>query len=242
MYTARLLLKLRALGVQSRWVTLFESWLRVRPAKVAVGGCYSAALMLHDMVFQGTVWGPMLWNIFFADVRQAVKDAGFEEIVFADDLNAYKESPKTTDDESLLKDARKCQDKVHKWGVPNRVTFDPKKESFHVLSLAAPAGTTFKTLGVQFDDGLTMEKAVKATATEAQWKLRTLERSSRFQCAKQMIILYKARVLSYIECRTAAVYHATDTAFQPLNKVQDQFLDRQGVPELDAFMEFNLPP
>ena len=38
--TARLLEKLDAKGVPSRWVTLFGSWFRAREALVAVGGSY----------------------------------------------------------------------------------------------------------------------------------------------------------------------------------------------------------
>ena len=42
-----------------------------------------AACVFHrgpqDMVFQGTVWGPPLWNVFYADARVAIQSAGFEE-------------------------------------------------------------------------------------------------------------------------------------------------------------------
>jgi hypothetical protein len=42
------------------------------------------------MVFQGTVSGPMLWNLFFEDARHAINDCFFTEVVYADDLNAYR--------------------------------------------------------------------------------------------------------------------------------------------------------
>ena len=51
----RLLEKLRAKGVCERWLTLFRSWLRERPAKVAVNGKFSDEIKLRDMVFQETV-------------------------------------------------------------------------------------------------------------------------------------------------------------------------------------------
>ena len=240
--TTRLLQKLEAKGVPSRWLALFGSWLRERPAQVAVGGSYSETLTLHDMVFQGTVWGPLLWNVFFADVADAVRKTGFTEVVFADDCNAYKEVPKTTATEEALAQAQACQQEVHKWGGANHVTFDPEKESFHVLSAQGSTSETFKTLGVEIDGALTMEKTVRKTATEAHWKLRTLERSSRFQCDRQLVLLYKARVLSYLEYRTAAVYHATDTVLQTLDAVQDTFLRKLGISDLEALMVFNLAP
>ena len=41
----RLLKKLKALGVPEQWLNLFQSWLRERPARVAVGGVLSAAML-----------------------------------------------------------------------------------------------------------------------------------------------------------------------------------------------------
>ena len=240
--TDRILAKLKALGVQGRWLTLFESWLRERPARVAVGGSFSDVLLLHDMLFQGTVWGPQLWNMFFADAQIPVRSKGFEEVVYADDANAFKEFPRSTANETVHKDTRDCQAEVHKWGKANRVTLDPTKESLHVICRTTPAGGNFKTLGVEVDGQLTMEAAVRNTVNEANWKLRTLARCTRFQGDSQMVLLYKARVLSYVEYRTAAVYHATDTTLRPLNNVQTNFLGRLGISELEALMEFNLAP
>eukprot|EP00973_Karenia_brevis_P015631 2138066-Karenia_brevis.AAC.1 len=67
------------------------SWLRERKAQVVVEGAMSNTMDLNDMVYQGTVLGPMLWNAFFEDSRHAINKATFQEIVYADDLNADKE-------------------------------------------------------------------------------------------------------------------------------------------------------
>ena len=42
------------------------------------------------MVFQGTVLGPLLWLVFFADAARAVIDAKFKEIIFADDRKRHE--------------------------------------------------------------------------------------------------------------------------------------------------------
>ena len=87
--TERLLAKLEHQGVPKRWLKLFGSWLRQRQARVAVGGAFSEVLTLAHMVFQGTVWGPQLWNAFFSDACLPVRKHGFTEEVYADDLNGY---------------------------------------------------------------------------------------------------------------------------------------------------------
>ena len=57
-----------------------------------------------------------------------------------------------------------------------------------------------------------------------------------------MILLYKAKVLSFAEYTTAAIYHACDTAIAPLNRLQEIFLAELGLSSEDALLEFNLAP
>eukprot|EP00746_Dinoflagellata_sp_MGD_P124290 gnl/MRDRNA2_/MRDRNA2_58876_c0_seq1.p1 gnl/MRDRNA2_/MRDRNA2_58876_c0~~gnl/MRDRNA2_/MRDRNA2_58876_c0_seq1.p1 ORF type:complete len:133 (+),score=30.30 gnl/MRDRNA2_/MRDRNA2_58876_c0_seq1:23-400(+) len=124
-------------------------------------------MFLMDMVFQGTVWGPLLWNCFYKDALKPVRDTGFTEAVFADDLNAYKSFAVTTKDEVALEEGKRCQEKLHEWGRANQVSFDPGKESFHVLARSGGKGGDWEQLGVHFDTALTMETAVQETVQAA---------------------------------------------------------------------------
>ena len=94
------------------------------------------------MVFQGTVSGPMLWNLFFEDARHAINDCFFTEVVYADDLNAYRIFPKTAQTVDIMRSLDNCQLELHKWGVANQVCFDAAKESQHVIGGwgVSPAG------------------------------------------------------------------------------------------------------
>ena len=83
-----MLAKLSARGVPERFMKVFESWINARSAKVVVSGRGSERVVLENMVFQGTVWGPPLWNNFYADSAKPIRKQEFTEIVFADDLNA----------------------------------------------------------------------------------------------------------------------------------------------------------
>ena len=42
------------------------------------------------MVYQGTTWGPPLWNCFYEDASKAVRLSGFTDAVLADDLTCYQ--------------------------------------------------------------------------------------------------------------------------------------------------------
>ncbi len=55
-------------------------------------------------------------------------------------------------------------------------------------------------------------------------------------------MLCKAHLLSYLEYRTAAVYHATRDVLKRLGGIQHRFLKDAGVGELDALFQFHLAP
>ena len=73
-----------------RLIDLIASWLGRRSANVVVGGEKSEHFNLENMVYQGTVLGPILWNLFFGDARRAIEMLKFVETIFADALNAYQ--------------------------------------------------------------------------------------------------------------------------------------------------------
>ena len=56
------------------------------------------------------------------------------------------------------------------------------------------------------------------------------------------MLLYKSRLLGYLEYRTAALYHATDTTLEPLNKVQDKLRKAVGCTEEELLQHWNLAP
>jgi hypothetical protein len=238
----RLLAKLAAKKVHPSIIRVMESWLRKRRAHVVVGGEKSVEVSLEDMVYQGTVWGPPLWNVFYEDARKAITEWLFTEAVYADDLNAYREFSSTTSNDMIMKCMDSCQSELHCWGNANQVAFDPKKESKHILSLRDPVGGNFKLLGVDFDGLLSMADAVNDLVVEAGWKLRMLIRGRRFYTDADMVTLYKAHMLSYIEYRTAAVYHATQQILDRLDQVQTRFLKDLNIDERTALLEFNLAP
>ena len=60
----KLIRKLSAKGLHDTVLDLLQSWPRPCAAHVVVDGATSDAMTLEDMVFQGTVWGPPLWNVF----------------------------------------------------------------------------------------------------------------------------------------------------------------------------------
>ena len=96
--------------------------------------------------------------------------------------------------------------------------------------------------GILFDSGLYMEHALERLYTDASWKLSAILRTSRFFDAGHVVYVYKTKVMSYIEFRTSAIYHASDALLQRIDSIQNRMLKSIGVEEKNAISEFHLAP
>ena len=67
-------------------------------------------------------------------------------------------------------------------------------------------------------------------------------RAQRYHTTANMLHLYKAKVLSYVEYRTAAIYHASVSLLQKVDHVQESFLEDIGIDAINALLYFNLAP
>ena len=164
------------------------------------------------------------------------------EIIFADDLNAYRAFDRKTPNGTILRTSTNCQTKLHEWGHANAITFDGTKESTTILSRNDPHGDGFKMYGIKFDPGLYMSEAVNRLYSEASWKLSSILRTSRFFSTGHIVYLYKTKVMSYIEFRTAAIYHSSANLLQRIDGLQDRLLRSIGMNATDALTKFNLTP
>ncbi len=234
--------KLRRIGVCDSLIDLFTDYLAPRRANVGVDGAFSYEFALQNMLFQGTVFGPPLWNIFFADVHSAAESTGCRERRFADDLNTSKVYKKEVRNEDILDDLRACQVAVHRWGEVNRVAFDPAKEEFAILSATDGHGEPFRLLGPLIDQKLLMNECIDKLYRKAKPKARALLRCRRFFSLFDLLVLFEAHVRSQIEWCNGAIYHAAPSKLAWLDSVQNSFLNHLGLGDRDAFLRFNLAP
>ena len=80
-----------------------------------------------------------------------------------------------------------------------------------------------------------MEAASREVSQDAGWRLRTLLRCRRFFSIGQLVFLYKAQILTFIESRTSALHHAAPSVLNTVDRVQRKFLMEMNVFELEAF-------
>ena len=121
---------IRRYGASDCLVGFLFNYLAPREASVVVQGCASTNSTIADEVFQGTVLGPPLNNVFFKDIVDTIRQCLFRIAKFANDLTAYRNFSSTTSNAQIEADLRQCQRACHQWGVSRRVTFDAAKQYF----------------------------------------------------------------------------------------------------------------
>ena len=87
-----------------------------------------------------------------------------------------------------------------------------------------------------------MKTAVQELTREAGWKVRALLRCRRFYTISELVRLYKAQVLSYIEARTPAIHHAARSTLDQIDRVQRRFLRSVGVSKFKALIKYRFMP
>ncbi len=238
----RLLAKLSVCGLHPRVVAFLESWLADRVSTVVVSGESLIPRVLAKSVFQGTVLGSPLWNLFYLDAFKAVRTLNFTDVVFADDFNSWKRFSAALALSDMLDECRLCQGSLHAWGRANSVKFDPSKESFHILHRSRSFGDDFLLLGVMFDCELRMHSAISRLAREAGWRLQAILRPRRFFRQFEIMNLYKSLILSFLESGLAAYFHAAPSVLQPIDRIQHRLLRELEMTDFEAFERYKLAP
>ena len=72
--------------------------------------------------------------------------------------------------------------------------------------------------------------------------MASILRTARFFTDGELVNIYKRTLLSYLEYRTAAIYHACDIILAPSDKFHNKFLTEVGILAEDALFHFNLAP
>ncbi len=233
---------LRLAGLPSELVEFLHDYLAPRKAVVVVQGHESEQFEICNEVFQGTVLGPPLWNVFFEPVDKIIERCLFHVAKFADDMTAFKNFEGATANEEIRQKLNGCQQASHEWGKTRRVTFDASKEHFCIIHRGDPFGSIFKLLGTMIDPKLTMEAEILRIRKKASPKINAILAARRYYDTAGLMQQYKAHVLCLLEASSVAIYHAAPSHLRILDSLQRRFLKEVGLTDAEAFLKYNLAP
>ncbi|KAL0822801.1 hypothetical protein ABMA28_004807 [Loxostege sticticalis] len=203
-----LLQKLLSAGIHGNLFRWFSSYIENRTQAVAVNGYCSKWCTVPSGVPQGSLLGPLLFNIFINDISCCFLHSNF--LLYADDMKIYKQIQNTNDCQKLQDDLRRFEEycNLNKLDLNiskcHSICFSRKCNVTHYLYTLRGTRlqnlTEVRDLGVIHDSKLTYELHVDSVVKRANRTLGFIMRScSQFQSVKVAKVLYCSYVRSILE-------------------------------------------
>ena len=201
-----LLAKLKAYGFSTRALELMSTFLLGRQQCVRLDGVCSDFKTVKSGVPQGSLLGPLLFNIFINDLNFCVPNVSLR--LYADDTTAYLSDVSPTILEfSFNKDLQA----LSSWFESNYLTVNSAKTQALSVGPCAYQYSLFlnnaqieflrsiKILGVTLDKDLSYKEHISDQLKKAYAKASALRRIRRFLPHDAMMKLYKAFILPHLE-------------------------------------------
>ena len=200
-----LISKLHAYGVRDNSLLLIQSYLSDRQQKVKLKGRFSERGDLNLGVPQGSILGPLLFNIYINDIFYNLNIGTLCN--FADD-NTISITADSTDD--LIKLIKTNTNICIDWFKDNEMTANPSK--FQAITIGAKNSELDKfnidtgfdiqieknvtLLGIDIDKNLKFDSHINKICKKAAKQLNSLKRLSQYMGQKEK----KTLVISFILC------------------------------------------
>ena len=193
--------KLNAFGMDTNSVKLLHSYLTDRKQRVKINSVYSEFSEILNGVPQGSILGPLLFNIFMIDLFMSMDDTNIAN--YADDTTPYVCGNDIT---VVMKELETASVNILKWFNQNGMKLN--EEKCHVIcnggnDITAKIGNTYlqngdhqNILGINLDKKLSSDTHVKAICNVTSKKLHALARVAPYMGTHKKRFLMKSFIFS----------------------------------------------
>ena len=222
-------------GTVLRW---FKSFLLDRKQKVVINGQLSEVLLTLYGVPQGSVLGPVLFNIYVRSLPDFIKNHDFQSSMYADDSNArFKFSLKfqvhntAVKVPNLIKNISTWMDKHFLKLNPSKTELilfspphakhDPKLRGTFIDDSCIRFSSNVKLLGVSLDSYMTFDNHINKVVSECFYHLRNIAKIKRYLTVSESEKLVHAFVSSKLDYCNAILFGIKASTMRKIQRVQN---------------------
>ena len=225
--------RLREIGLQDKALEWFQSYLSDRRMAVKIKEHVSELQVVKYGVPQGSVLGPMLFNVYCLPLTTLIRKYGVSYHVYADDTQVYVECDKN-DSSSAYATLYACINDIKEWLSSNFLLLNDKKtelieynsnglnQNNHLVigNTVIDTQTCVTNLGCVLDVGLVMSGHAARMCKSAYHHLRCIRKIRNCIPMEACKLLVHSLVTSRLDYSNALLCGARDDVIKQLERVQ----------------------
>ena len=221
--------KLEAYGFNQESLLFIYDYLSNRTQRTKVKSSYSSEKEIKHGVPQGSILGPLIFNIYMNDMFYFIEDTDIAN--YADDNTPYANEDSI---EKLLETLERNTNILFKWFKLNEMKSNCDKS--HLLVVNGQENTitignkevvgenSVKLLGVEIDSKLNFNEHVTKLCKKANQKLHALARIAKYLSSEKLRILMKSFIDSQFNyCPLIWMFHSRQLITK-INKLHERAL------------------
>ena len=223
-------------GIALKW---FRSFLSGRSQRIRLGGTVSEEIILLFGVPQGSVLGPVLFNLYIRSLYNMIKKCGFNVQGYADDHQVYKSFPPKKQAIILVAELKECFQNIQKWMSNYYLQLNPGKTQIMVLgtsrilklieihgihlteNICIRFVSTTKNLGVMLDNRLSFKPHIMNLKKHSFKLLRNIRKARQYFSQDQIKVIVNSLVVCKLDYCNALYCGISKAELKQLQIIQN---------------------
>lgn len=228
------------IGITGTALNWFRSFITGRCQQIKIGSAQSEVIVIKFGVPQGSVLGPILFNLYIRSIYATVQNLKFSIHGYADDHQIYKSFNPDDQYSILVNDIPQCFYQIEKWMAAHFLQLNPGKTeiiifgspkvlshisihgSFLMHSTCLRFSPVVKNLGFRLDSNLLLNKQISNLKSVCCNKLRAIAKMKPFLNTKQVTMLVQSTVIASLDYCNALYLGCSSNILKQLQNIQNR--------------------